>query len=107
MGDCGWRGGFVFGHDNPNSDRSQPYDQPNPPPRDSQRGPGKAMANFAMDRHSGGINMCFMDGSTRKVAIKELWTLNWSKDWEPCNIYTECGENSYDWPEWMRNYPSY
>ena len=107
MGDCGWRGGFPYQHGR-RYQRSEPYSTQNPNPlTDSERGAGKSMANFAMDRHSGGINMCFMDGSTRKVAIKELWTLNWSKDWEPCNIYTECGENSYEWPEWMRNYPSY
>ena len=31
-----------------------------------------------MDRHFGGVNVVFGDGSGRRVRIAELWTLDWS-----------------------------
>ncbi|MEA3224952.1 MAG: hypothetical protein U9Q07_03310 [Planctomycetota bacterium] len=41
------------------------------------------MCRFALDRHSRAINMCFMDGSLRKVGLYELWTLKWHRNARP------------------------
>jgi len=44
---------------------------------------GQFMGRFAIDRHRGGINVGFVDGHAAKVKAKDLWTLNWHKDFEP------------------------
>jgi prepilin-type N-terminal cleavage/methylation domain-containing protein/prepilin-type processing-associated H-X9-DG protein len=41
------------------------------------QGAGHEMKHFAIDRHSRGSNTLFMDGSARKVPVKQLWDLNW------------------------------
>lgn len=41
---------------------------------------GWDMAEFCLNRHSRCINMTFMDGSTRKVFLNDLWTLKWHKE---------------------------
>lgn len=35
------------------------------------------MARVCLNRHSRGVNMTFMDGSTRKVRLHDIWTLKW------------------------------
>ncbi|HUV62772.1 MAG TPA: type II secretion system protein [Sedimentisphaerales bacterium] len=37
------------------------------------------MARVTINRHSRGINMTFMDGSTRKVILTELWNFKWHR----------------------------
>ena len=37
------------------------------------------MWRFCIDRHSGAINGCFLDGSARKVSLQELWNLRWHR----------------------------
>lgn len=41
------------------------------------------MARVCVNRHSRGINMTFMDGSTQKVVLTDLWDLKWHKEYEP------------------------
>ena len=61
-----------------------------------------------MDRHSGGINMVFMDFSVRKVGLKELWTLKWHGEYNMAGRWTRTGGvNPSDWPRWMRNFKDY
>jgi len=43
---------------------------------------------FCIDRHSGGINGCFLDGSVRKTLIPDLWNLKWHRKFERQN-YTK------------------
>lgn len=43
---------------------------------------GWDMAEFCLNRHSRSINMTFMDGSTRKVVLTDLWNLKWHKTFE-------------------------
>ena len=63
---------------------------------------------MCMDRHSGGINILFVDNSIRKVGIKELWTLNWNHKFDTLNKYTLAGGvKPEDWPEWMRGFKDY
>ncbi len=55
------------------------------------------MKPFCLDRHKGAINVLFADMRARKVGLKELWTLKWSKGYDtraPLPV----------WPEWMRKF---
>ena len=61
-----------------------------------------------MNRHDGGINMCFLDSSVRKVGLKELWTLKWHRQYDTANRWTKAGGvRPEDWPEWMRKFKDY
>ena len=67
--DAMWRGG------GPHWDNTNDID---PPDFNGQwSGAGHEMKHFAFDRHSGGSNALFIDGSARKVPVKKLWDLNW------------------------------
>jgi prepilin-type N-terminal cleavage/methylation domain-containing protein/prepilin-type processing-associated H-X9-DG protein len=39
------------------------------------------MARLMLKRHGKKIGMSFMDGHVENVGLKELWQLNWNKDW--------------------------
>lgn len=67
-----------------------------PPPVEGVWG-GIGMHSVCIDRHNSGyINMVFMDWSVRKVDLKELWHLNWHRDW-PRNVQDP------QWPQWMED----
>jgi prepilin-type N-terminal cleavage/methylation domain-containing protein/prepilin-type processing-associated H-X9-DG protein len=59
---------------------------------------GGGMRRVCTSRHHGRVNMLFMDGSTRKVRLKELWALKWHR-----------GFNFTDplpaWPKWIEELP--
>ncbi|MBC8492425.1 MAG: type II secretion system protein [Chloroflexi bacterium] len=40
-------------------------------------------ARVCLNRHSKGVNMTFMDGSSRKVRLHDIWTLKWHGDSMP------------------------
>ncbi len=40
------------------------------------------MARLTINRHSRGINAAFMDGSSRKVILTDLWELKWHREYE-------------------------
>ena len=66
------------------------------------------MRNLCINRHSGGINMLFMDWSVRKVGLKELWTCKWSKPFNTAGPWTKAGGvEPEDWPQWMRKFKDY
>jgi prepilin-type processing-associated H-X9-DG protein len=66
------------------------------------------LPRYAMDRHGGGINMLFMDWSVRKVGIKELWTLKWTKEFDRAGPWTKAGGvQPENWPQWMRRFRDY
>lgn len=66
------------------------------------------MTHFCIDRHSGAVNMLFMDWSVRPVGLKELWTLRWHRAFDPEGPWTKAGGVlPSDWPEWMRDYRDY
>ncbi len=71
--DAMWRGG------GPHWDVTNAITPPNE--NGDWQGAAHEMKHFAMDRHGGGSNALFMDGSARKVPPKELWDLNWHKDY--------------------------
>lgn len=43
---------------------------------------GYDMARVCIDRHNRGVNVAFMDGSSRKVFLTDLWRLKWHRDFE-------------------------
>jgi prepilin-type processing-associated H-X9-DG protein len=59
-----------------------------------------SLKHLSLDRHNGGINSSFVDGSSRFVGIKELWLLKWNKNWVKC-------EPPNAWPSWTDRYKSY
>lgn len=66
------------------------------------------MKLFNINRHNGSINGLFMDWSVRKVGLKELWKLKWSKNYNTNGPWTQAGGVTFDkWPEWMRNFKEY
>jgi prepilin-type N-terminal cleavage/methylation domain-containing protein/prepilin-type processing-associated H-X9-DG protein len=69
-----------------------------PPAQKGIQVSGSGMSEFCMDRHGGGPNMLFMDLSSRKVGLKELWKLKWHQDWDR-NVNVNWGNC------WFRSYP--
>ncbi|MDI6448649.1 type II secretion system protein [Anaerobaca lacustris] len=82
-----------------------PYGPPADPSPLAVLAEGYAMC---IDRHSGGINMLFMDWSVRKVGLKELWTLKWHPQYDTAGPWTRAGGvEPEDWPAWMRQFKDY
>ena len=72
------------------------------------QGTTNEMNHFCIDRHNGWTNMLFMDWSVRPVGLKELWTLEWHRDYDENGPYTKAGGMlPSDWPQWMRKYKDY
>jgi prepilin-type N-terminal cleavage/methylation domain-containing protein/prepilin-type processing-associated H-X9-DG protein len=66
------------------------------------------MTSFNINRHSGSINSLFMDWSVRKVGLKELWKLKWSKTFNTNGPWTQGGSvNAGKWPAWMSSFRDY
>jgi prepilin-type processing-associated H-X9-DG protein len=61
-----------------------------------------------VNRHNEYINTAFLDGSTRKVGLKELWTLSWHREYtdEWGDIRARMGD-PIDWPDWMEGMKDY
>lgn len=76
------------------------------PPRNPGRGLG--IAPFCMNRHNGHVNGLFLDWSVRKIGLKELWTLEWSRQFDTAGLWTKAGYvQPEDWPQWMRGFKDY
>jgi len=101
MGDGAWRAD------------GQPYPVDDPPEFDGQPRTGVGTAGdemriFSINRHDGFINVLFMDWTTRKVGLKELWTLKWNTDYNIAGPWTRAGfVQPSDWPQWMRSFKDY
>jgi len=59
------------------------------------------MNRICLNRHSGGINILFLDYSVRKIGLKGLWKIHWSKYWRDHEIPEPI------WPEWMSDFKDY
>jgi prepilin-type N-terminal cleavage/methylation domain-containing protein len=67
-----------------------------------------SMKRFCINRHSSFVNGVFVDFSTRKVGLKELWTLKWHREYDTTGPWTQAGlVQSSDWPDWMRRFKDY
>ncbi len=63
---------------------------------------------YCIDRHNGHIGMAFLDGSVRRVGLKQLWTLKWHRNFNTANQWTKAGgARPDDWPLWMRPFKDY
>jgi prepilin-type processing-associated H-X9-DG protein len=94
LGD-GFADGYMF-HDEP------------PPKEETGAGGTIEWGDFCINRHNGGINMLFMDWSVRKVGLKELWTLKWSRTFDTAGPWTLAGGVKPEaWPMWMRRFKDY
>lgn len=66
------------------------------------------MAGCCLNRHEGAVNCQFVDGSVRKVGLKELWTLKWHRSFNTAGPWTKAGGVlPDDWPPWMRPFKEY
>jgi prepilin-type processing-associated H-X9-DG protein len=63
----------------------------------------ESIQRFCIDRHQKSVNAAFVDGSTRKVGLKELWTLQWHREFKTAGRWTKAGgATTSRWPTWMR-----
>ncbi len=72
-----------------------PSNRSDPAPPNEEVRHNTGFGRYCLNRHSGTINVCFMDGTSRKVGLKELWDLKWHKEYD-------FGDPLPTWPEWMR-----
>ena len=92
---------------------SWPKDNDRPPDFDGQIDPfpcgcRDAMRRFCINRHDGCINAAFLDGSVRRVGLKQLWTLKWHRSFDTTGQWTTAGgARRESWPSWMRNLKDY
>jgi prepilin-type N-terminal cleavage/methylation domain-containing protein/prepilin-type processing-associated H-X9-DG protein len=85
-----------------------PQDGDKPPPEENVYMADSEMTDFCINRHDGAINGLFCDSSVRRVGLKELWTLKWSKQFSVGGPWTKRGGvKPEDWPEWMRRFKDY
>ncbi len=81
------------------------------PPADNELAAWTAqnhMARTCINRHIGHLNISFCDWSARKVGLKELWTLRWSKGFNTAGPWTVAGgATADDWPDWIRPFKEY
>ena len=70
------------------------------PTEPDQMDPGwsHSMKRVCIDRHSGTVNVVFLDGHADKVHLKALWSLRWSKLWD----HRKAPPNA--WPDWMKKF---
>ena len=79
-----WIGGWPEPTDDPPEYRGQPW----------SLCPGAhnvCMGRFCQDRHTGHVNMVFLDLSARPVGLKELWTLKWRREYNIEGPWTIAG----------------
>ncbi|MBN2129774.1 MAG: hypothetical protein JW741_09770 [Sedimentisphaerales bacterium] len=69
---------------------------------------GNHMARCCINRHNGAVSCLFVDGSVRRVGLKEFWTLKWHRSHETEGPWTKAGGAvASDWPQWMRQFKDY
>jgi len=86
------------------------WPQPTDQPTASEVTPWSSnnMARCCINRHDGAVNCLFVDGSVRKVGLKELWTLKWHKSFNTAGPWTKAGGVlPQDWPQWIRPFKEY
>lgn len=85
--------------------RPRAYDQPYTEPYDYDQGVinwdwWNTMQVVCLDRHMKHVNSGYMDGSSQKVGLKELWQQHWHRNWE-----SELDTYGLPaWPDWMRGF---
>jgi len=88
--DCTWLGALP-----------EPTDEPPTVEGLCEHGPaGPNIQAFCINRHNGYINGLFLDFSTRKIGLKELWRLKWHRHFDTT-------ADPPIWPQWMQKFPDY
>ena len=83
-----------------------PSSQNSPPEYNGAR--MNQMQYTCIDRHDEHVNGLFLDFSARKIGLKELWTLRWSRTFDTADVWTLAGgAQQQDWPLWMQNFKDY
>ncbi len=83
-----------------------PTEADGPPAYDGDR--SNQMQFSCINRHIGHVNVLFMDWSSRKIGLKELWTLKWHREYDIAGSWTIAGGVvPTDWPQWMRGFKDY
>ena len=61
-----------------------------------------SMSRICVNRHTGYVNVCFLDYTVRPGGLKELWKLDWRRDWstDPAVNFWGYGATPKDWIEW-------
>jgi prepilin-type processing-associated H-X9-DG protein len=66
------------------------------------------MNRVCVNRHDGFLNGVFADWSVRKIGLKELWTLKWSRGYNIAGQWTKGGGcQPSAWPEWLQRFKDY
>jgi len=109
FGDAMWRGGGPCYRTSDGGGFNASFNRIVPPQFDGQwLGYGNEMMHFAINRHSTGMNMLFMDFTVRKVGLKELWTLRWHRKFPVNGPLTKAGGvQPSNWPDWMSSFKDY
>jgi len=69
---------------------------------------GSALEQCCINRHNGCVNSLFLDGSVRRIGLKELWTLKWHANFNTAGPWTKRGGvKPEDWPQWLRRFKDY
>ncbi len=76
--DCMWVGSWPSGSDLVPPDLTGEIGYPGYPHQI-----GYFMGRFCIDRHNMAVNVSFTDGHAAKVMLEELWTIRWSRGFEP------------------------
>jgi hypothetical protein len=71
-----------------------PLDTNTPPTSGDGAGGSGMMNRYCIDRHSGEIDVVFIDFHVDRVGVKELWDLKWHQEFQR-------GAYSGPWPDWM------
>lgn len=61
-----------------------------------------SFGRFCINRHYGGVNVCFMDGHVDRTPLKKLWSLKWNKAY---HIADTTDIVKPEWPDWLDKYP--
>jgi hypothetical protein len=101
LGDANWAAGFPWAEDEPAEFREH----------SPVCGCGGEINRWNLDRHRYSVNFAFLDWSVRKVGLRQLWSLKWSRQqtetkfpvpsWGNMNVVLDWNDSEV-WPEWMQ-----
>ena len=79
-----------------------------PPQEENSDWGGSHFTRILQYRHDKSENIIFMDGSARKVGLKELWSFKWHRLYDTKERWTLAGGvQPGDWPDWMESFKDY
>ena len=105
LADAMWFEGWPRRTDEPPPDENWPGSIVDP---NTMKAIRNEMTRFCVNRHTGHVNVLFMDWSVRRVGLKELWTLKWHRNYDVEGPWTKAGGvQPDDWPLWMQDFKDY